>query len=89
MSLQQVNAFYEVLMLDSSIYEAYFNNCCSRGLLGSWHWNTTTIVNFAATLGYQFTEYELTYVWFESEPSSVYDSVSESKQSKLLELATV
>lgn len=89
MSLQQVHDFYEVLMLDSSIYEAYFNKCCKRGFLDSWHWNTTTIVNFAATLGYQFTEYELTHVWFESDPISVHDSVSESKQSNLLELATV
>lgn len=89
MSLQQVHAFYEVLMLDSSIYEAYFNNCCKRGLLGSYHWNTNKIVNFAATLGYQFTEYELTYVWFENEPRLIDDLSNESQPSELMELAIV
>ncbi|MEA5565230.1 MULTISPECIES: hypothetical protein [unclassified Anabaena] len=89
MSLQQVNAFYEVLISETSVYEAYFNNCCNRGLLSSWHWDTTKIVNFAATLGYKFTEYELTHVWFEGEPSFSDDSLSLSKQSKLLELTKV
>ncbi|UKO98833.1 hypothetical protein [Nostoc sp. UHCC 0870] len=89
MSLQQVNAFYEVLMSETSIYEAYFNKCCNRGLLSSWHWDTTKIVNFAASLGYKFTEYELTHVWFESEPSLYNDSLSLSKQRKLLELTQV
>ncbi|WP_427161583.1 hypothetical protein ACQFX9_08500 [Aliinostoc sp. HNIBRCY26] len=89
MSLQQVHAFYEVLMLDSSIYEAYFNNCSNRGLLGSWHWDTNKIVNFAATFGYEFTEYELTHVWFENEPISTHNSLSEPPQSQLKELVTV
>jgi hypothetical protein len=89
MSLQQVNAFYEVLMSETSIYEEYFNNCCSRGLLSSWHWDKTKIVNFAASLGYQFNEYELAYVWFESEPTYSHNSLSLSKEDKILELSQV
>lgn len=68
MSLQQVNTFYEVLMSEPTIYEEYFNLCSSKGLLNSRHWDKTKIVNFAASLGYHFNEYELAYVWFESEP---------------------
>ncbi|BAB76740.1 Nif11-like leader peptide family natural product precursor [Anabaena sp. FACHB-709] len=70
MSLQQANAFYEALMADEIIYEKYFNKCCSRSLLGSYHWDKTKIVNFAATLGYRFTETELAQLWFDSEPSN-------------------
>ncbi|QLE56984.1 hypothetical protein [Nostoc sp. TCL26-01] len=68
MSLEQAYAFYEVLMSDKTIYEQYLINCRRRGLLGSYHWDKTKIVNFASSLGYKFSEYELTQVWFESQP---------------------
>ncbi|MBW4636400.1 MAG: hypothetical protein KME30_32340 [Iphinoe sp. HA4291-MV1] len=67
MSLEQVNTFYEVLMSDQVIYEQYYNKCCVRGLFGIWDWDKTKIVNFAATLGYIFTERDLDEVWFGSE----------------------
>ncbi len=69
MSLQQVHDFYEVLMSDQAIYEQYYSKCCVRGLFGIWDWDKTKIVNFAATLGYIFTETDLDEVWFGSEPS--------------------
>lgn len=69
MSLQQVNDFYEVLMSEQAIYEQYYSKCCVRGLFGIWDWDKTKIVNFAASLGYIFTETELDEVWFGSEPS--------------------
>ena len=69
MSLEQANDFYEVLISDQTIYEQYFNKCFRRGFLGSCHWDKTNIVNFASTIGYKFTEYELVQVWFESQPS--------------------
>lgn len=69
MSLQQVNDFYDVLTSDQAIYEQYYSKCCMRGLFGIWNWDKTKIVNFAASLGYIFTETELDEVWFGSEPS--------------------
>ncbi|MBD2345866.1 Nif11-like leader peptide family natural product precursor [Anabaena subtropica] len=69
MSLEQANAFYEVLMSDEAIYQKYFIKCCRPGLFGSCHWDETKIVNFASTLGYNFTEHELAQLWFECEPS--------------------
>ena len=68
MSLAQVDAFYETLISDQVLYEQYFRQCCRRGFFGSCHWDKTKIVNFAATLGYSFTEGELVQLWFEGEP---------------------
>jgi len=67
MSLEQVNAFYEVLMSDQAIYEQYYSKCCVRGCFGIWNWDKTEIVSFANTLGYIFTENELDTVWFGTE----------------------
>ncbi|MBW4564825.1 MAG: Nif11-like leader peptide family natural product precursor [Mojavia pulchra JT2-VF2] len=69
MPLEQVNAFYELLMSEPAIYEQYYKNCCSQGFFGSCHWDKTKIVSFAATLGYSFSERELDQIWFESESS--------------------
>ncbi|MFH7025060.1 MAG: Nif11-like leader peptide family natural product precursor [Heteroscytonema crispum UTEX LB 1556] len=68
MSLQQVNAFYEMLTLDKATYEQYYNKCSSQGFFGIWNWDTNKIVNFAANLGYTFTENELEKVLFD-EPT--------------------
>ncbi len=68
MSLLDVNAFYEVLISDQDLYEQYINKCCRRGFFGSCHWDKTKIVNFAASIGYNFTEQELVQLWFENEP---------------------
>lgn len=76
MLIEQVNAFYEVLMSDQMIYEQYYNKCCIRGLFGIWNWDKTKIVNFAATLGYSFTESDLDAVWFGSEPNILENSLS-------------
>jgi hypothetical protein len=59
MSLQQVQAFYELLTLDQTVYEQYYNKCCCRGFFGIWNWDKTKIVNFAASMGYEFNETEL------------------------------
>jgi hypothetical protein len=67
MSLEQVNAFYEVLMSEQDIYDQYYHKCCIRGLFGIWNWDKTKIVSFAATLGYTFNENELDAVWFGNE----------------------
>jgi hypothetical protein len=67
MSLEQVKDFYEILMSNQEIYEQYYNNCCLRGLFGVWNWDKTKIVNFAATLGYSFTESELDAALFSGE----------------------
>ncbi|NMG06875.1 hypothetical protein [Brasilonema sp. UFV-L1] len=79
MSLDQVNAFYEVLMSDQLIYEQYHNKCCVRGVFGIWDWDKTKIVNFAAHLGYIFTESDLDEVWFGQEPSISESSSNLSK----------
>ncbi|NJM71004.1 MAG: hypothetical protein HC862_12665 [Scytonema sp. RU_4_4] len=79
MSLDQVNAFYEVLMSDQLIYEQYYNQCCVRGLFGIWDWDKAKIVNFAATLGYIFTEDELDEVWYGDE-SGISESSSNLSQ---------
>ncbi|MBD2295917.1 hypothetical protein H6G06_21175 [Anabaena sphaerica FACHB-251] len=68
MSLEQVEIFYEMLSSEPAIYEGYLNQCCQRGVFDSYHWDKTKIVNFAATLGYSFTEGELEELWFASEP---------------------
>jgi Nif11 domain len=65
MSLQQVNAFYEMLTSDKATYEQYYNKCSSRGIFGIWNWDTNKIMNFAANLGYTFTESELEQVLFD------------------------
>ncbi|MDH6057373.1 hypothetical protein [Umezakia ovalisporum] len=69
MSLEQVDAFYQILMSDQAIYEQYCNECCCCGFFGSFHWSKTKIVNFAANLGFYFTEYELEELWFKSQPN--------------------
>jgi hypothetical protein len=82
MALEQVNGFYDTLMSEQAIYEQYYRQCCVRGLFGIWDWDKTKIVNFAATLGYSFTESELDAVLFNSEPIVFQDSrnLSEYKQ---------
>jgi hypothetical protein len=69
MSLEQVQAFYELLSSDQKVYEQYLNKCCQQGILGSYHWDKKKIMNLAATLGYCFTENELDQLWFEVESS--------------------
>ncbi|MBK1985947.1 Nif11-like leader peptide family natural product precursor [Sphaerospermopsis aphanizomenoides BCCUSP55] len=68
MSLQQVESFYEMLSSEPTLYELYCKKCCQQGVFDSCHWDTKKIVNFAATLGYNFTEAELEELWFASEP---------------------
>jgi hypothetical protein len=70
MSLKEVRVFYEVLTVNEAIYKQYFNLCGRQGFFGSWHWDKTKIVKFAASLGFHFNEGELEYSWFESNPSS-------------------
>ena len=86
MSLQQVHDFYEVLMSDQAIYEQYYSKCCVRGLFGIWDWDKTKIVNFAATLGYIFTETDLDEVWFGSEPSISESSLNLSEYQGLSDI---
>lgn len=83
MSLQQVNDFYEVLMSEQVIYEQYYSQCCVRGVFGIWDWDKTKIVNFAASLGYIFTENELDEVWFGSESSISESSLNLSEYQEL------
>ncbi|KAB8330959.1 hypothetical protein SD80_025605 [Scytonema tolypothrichoides VB-61278] len=79
MSLDQVNAFYEVLMSDQVIYQQYYEKCCVKGLFGVWDWDKTKIVNFAATLGYTFTEHDLDEAWFGGEPGVSENSLNVSE----------
>jgi hypothetical protein len=74
MSLSAGQDFYEVLISHPAIYEKYYHQCCWRGLFGSCHWDKTKIVNFAATLGYKFSEQELDQLWFENELVSADDT---------------
>lgn len=67
MSLEQVNAFYEVVSTDANIYEQYYSTCCQRGMFGAWNWDTNKIVSFANSLGFNFTESELVAVLFDSD----------------------
>jgi hypothetical protein len=83
MSLQEARVFYEVLTMDETIYRQYFNLCGRQGFFGSWHWDKTKIVKFAAALGFNFNEDELEYSWFESHPS-----VSQESLNSLEEQAT-
>lgn len=64
MSLEQVNAFYQLLNSDQVLYEQYYNKCSNKGLFGVWDWDKTKIVDFAASIGYNFTETELDLAWF-------------------------
>ncbi len=66
MSLEQVDAFYETLIANQEVYEQYYKKCSIKGTFGVWNWDKTKIVNFAATLGYEFTEPELAEVLFDS-----------------------
>lgn len=66
MSLEQVDAFYENLMTNQEIYENYYKKCSLKGTFGIWNWDKTKIVNFAAALGYEFTEPELDQVLFDT-----------------------
>lgn len=69
MSLEQMNAFYEVLISDRAIYEQYLNKCCRRSFFGGCHWDKTKIINLATSLGYKFTESELAQLLLEDETS--------------------
>ncbi|TAF10506.1 MAG: hypothetical protein EAZ77_02985 [Nostocales cyanobacterium] len=73
MSLEQVESFYQMLNLETGVYELYYQNCRHQGVFGGYHWDTRKIVNFAATFGYIFTEAELEELWFASEPVIVND----------------
>ncbi len=64
MSLEQVNAFYDLLNSDQVLYEQYYNKCSNKGVFGIWNWDKTKIVNFAASVGYNFTETELDFALF-------------------------
>ncbi|MBW4434556.1 MAG: Nif11 family protein [Pelatocladus maniniholoensis HA4357-MV3] len=64
MSLEQVNAFYDLLNSDQALYEQYYNKCSNKGVFGIWNWDKTKIVDFAASIGYNFTETELDFAWF-------------------------
>ncbi|PAX49107.1 Nif11-like leader peptide family natural product precursor [Brunnivagina elsteri] len=66
MSLEQVDAFYNMVASDQGIYEQYYNGCCIRGFFGIWNWDKTKIVDFAASLGFEFTESDLDMALFES-----------------------
>ncbi|MGM3307721.1 Nif11-like leader peptide family natural product precursor [Anabaena sp. WFMT] len=68
MSLEQVESFYEMLSSETTLYELYHHSCCQIGLFDSCHWDKAKIVNFAANLGYSFTEGELEELLFTSEP---------------------
>ncbi|MDJ0695325.1 MAG: Nif11-like leader peptide family natural product precursor [Mastigocoleus sp. MO_167.B18] len=70
MSVENATAFYEVLVSDRDVYEQYCKKCSQQGVFGVWNWDKTKIVNFAAKLGFDFTEVELDQVWFETEPDS-------------------
>jgi Nif11 domain len=69
MSLEQVRVFYDLLTIDEGIYEQYFSQCSAQGFFGNRHWNKTKIVNFAASLGFSFTENQLEEAWFGSNTS--------------------
>ena len=75
MSVENATAFYQVLVSDPDIYEQYCKKCSQQGVFGVWNWDKTKIVNFAAKLGFDFTEYELDQVWFDTEPSKTQDSI--------------
>ncbi|MBD2336448.1 Nif11 family protein [Calothrix sp. FACHB-156] len=79
MALEQVKAFYDLLMSESAIYDQYQNKCCSRGFFGSCHWDKSKIVRFAATHGYNFNENELDQVWFETESNYADESLNFAK----------
>jgi hypothetical protein len=69
MSLEQVNAFYELLNSDQVLYEQYYNKCSNKGVFGVWNWDKSKIVDFAASIGYNFTETELDLAWFGGDTS--------------------
>lgn len=79
MSLEQVESFYEMLGSEPTMYELYQNNCCQRGIFDSCHWDKAKIVNFAANLGYSFTEGELEELLFASEPIRLVSNHSHRK----------
>ncbi|TAE55344.1 MAG: hypothetical protein EAZ76_15670 [Nostocales cyanobacterium] len=68
MSLAQVESFYEMLNLEPSVYDLYYQNCRQQGVFDSCHWDTKKIVAFAATFGYEFNEAELEEILFATEP---------------------
>jgi Nif11 domain len=71
MHLEQVNAFYDFVASHQEVYEQYYNGCCIRGVFGVWNWDKKKIVDFAASLGFTFTESELDYVLFDSGAGAV------------------
>ena len=83
MSLEQVQAFYDLLTKDQGIYDEYYNKCCCRGFFGIWNWDKTKIISFAASLGYNFTESELDQIWFENDAIVTDSSVNSSEYGSL------
>jgi Nif11 domain len=79
MSLEHVDAFYNLVSSDQAIYDQYYNQCCRLGFLGSYHWDKSKIVDFAANLGYSFSENDLHQVWFGDELSFSAQSLSLSE----------
>lgn len=73
MSIENATAFYQVLISDRDIYEQYRKKCSQQGVYGVWNWDKTEIVNFAAKLGFDFTEFELDTIWFDTEPDDTQD----------------
>ncbi|BAY20512.1 hypothetical protein NIES2100_02540 [Calothrix sp. NIES-2100] len=83
MSLQQVNAFYDLLVSEPAIYDQYQNKCCNRGFFGTYHWDKGKIVRFAATHGYNFDESDLDQVWFQDESNVSQNSFNVAKSGNL------
>lgn len=81
MSVENATAFYQVLVSDPEIYEQYCKKCSQQGVFGVWNWDKAKIVNFAAKLGFDFTECELDRVWFDTELSSNQNSIDSSTYS--------
>lgn len=83
MSVENATAFYQVLVSDQEIYEQYCKKCSQQGVYGVWSWDKTKIVNFAAKLGFDFTEHDLDKVWFDTEESHIQDSIDLSTHGSL------
>ena len=78
MSVENATAFYQVLVSDQDIYEQYCKKCSEQGVFGVWNWDKTRIVDFAAKLGFDFTESELDRVWFDSDISNTQNYIESS-----------
>lgn len=78
MSVENATAFYQVLISEQDIYEQYCKKCSQQGVFGVWNWDKTEIVNFAAKLGFDFTECELDRVWFDTDLGNTQDYIDSS-----------